>query len=223
MLVLFTATVNNATINVLFSFLEVVLKESGYSNAFCGDLISMFFILGIPASFLAALMVDYSGKFVLASKLAALIHPLCFLAFSLAIQAPGQNSLILLCCFLLSLSMGLTVQSFIQVQLRASNGIIAGSSIMAMSNLILGLVFTSMCYIFKPLRDLSPRGHENVAPLNTFAIFNLSANFIYVLIFNLPDKLELRNKMRCDSCLSKHEPSKTIKPELNFGHVQDKA
>lgn len=196
------------------------MKNSGYSNAFCGDLISVFFIVGIPASFFAALAVDYSGKFVLASKLASLIHPIFFLAFSLVIQSPGQKGLIVICCLLLSLSMGLAVQSFIQVQLRASTGIIAGSSIMAMANIILGLVFTSMCSIFKPLRHLSPVGHEDIVPLNTFAIFNIIANFIYVLIFNMPDREVLKNKMRCNS-KEKQIPTKNIIFEDRLRHNRE--
>lgn len=222
MLVLFTATVNNATINVLFSFLEVVLKKTGYSNTFCGDLISMFFIVGIPASFLVAIVVDYSGKFVLASKLAALIHPIFFLAFSLLIQLPNKSVPIVLCCLLLSLSMALTVQSFIQVQLRASNGIIAGDSVMATSNLILGLVFTFMCYIFKPLRNLSPPDRLDMVPLDTFALFNVTSNLVYVLLFSLPDKAHLSNKMRCLTQKQKQQ-SINIESKKKLSINQDKA
>lgn len=193
LLVLFVATVNNANLNVLFSFLEDVLKQSGYSNEFCGDLISIFFLFGIPASFLTALLVDYSGYFLISSRIACIVHPIFFTAFSYVIQTGNQHAIIVVCCFLFSGSMGMVVQSLIQVQLRA--GIFAESYVMAMSYIILGLVTIIMCSIFKPLRDLSPDDNKNVFPLNTFSLLNITANIIYVFIFRLPNKDKLKRKL----------------------------
>lgn len=179
-----------------------VTQESHYPNTFCGDLICIHFITGIPSNLMAGYIMDKTEHIVKLSRLACCLNGLLFLTLSLLIQMPSVKFFIILVNLAMGISYSFTVQSLIQINLKSMSGIVSVSFIMALLMVSTGIVTSLLSAIFEPLRDISPAESKNLLPMDVFAILNILMNLTFAILYNSPDKGKLREQVESTSRLS---------------------
>lgn len=194
-LLLITISLNTSTIGDLQITLDDILRSHGYSDTFCGLLISHAFIFGIAFSLIGAAWVDNSSNYITVSRMASILYAITYVAFSFSLDFPDIKSVILVTNIFTSFGNSLVIPSLIQVSLRSAASILPEATVAAL-NLFINQTFAAILLNLEPLmRQVSPRDDEYKTLLISFAILVLLVNLLYSATFKMPKRKNLQEKL----------------------------
>lgn len=194
-LLLITISLDTSTMNDLQIILDDILRSHGYSDTFCGILISHAFIFGIAFSLIGAAWVDNSSNYITVSRMASVLYAFTFVALCLSLDFPRIKSVILVTNIFASFGNSLVLPALIQVSLRSAASILPEATVAAL-NLFINQTLAAILINFEPLmRRVSPNEDEYRTLLISFASLVLIVNLLYAITFKKPKRKYLLEKL----------------------------
>lgn len=190
-----TVSLNTSTMNDIQIILDDILRSHGYSDTFCGILISHAFIFGIAFSLIGAAWLDNSSNYITVSRMASVLYGFMFVVFCISLDFPNIKSVILVTNIFASFGNSLVVPALIQVSLRSASSILPEATVAALT-LFMNQIFAALLINFEPLmRNLSPQNDEYRVLLVSFGAIVLFVNILYASTFKKPKRKHLKDRL----------------------------
>lgn len=193
-LLLIEFSINASSIASLQVVLEEILRSNGYSNQFCGTVISQSFILGIIFGLLSATWVDKSSDYVTICRIASLLFATGFTTFCISLNFSDIRSVILVANTFASFGSSLLMPSVIQTTFRCASGILPEATISAISILLTQSLIVLLIYLEGPLQR-SKLSEKYIVLLAFFGSIILLFNILFAFKFKEPDREQLKQKL----------------------------
>lgn len=149
-----TLALNSAVLGCEQLQLEDILKARGYTNPFCGLLISHAYVFGTIFMLIAAAWIDNSTNYVKVSRIACVLCVFSYTTFNISIILPNIKNIIIITNIMTSFGASLMYPALMQVSIRCARGILPEATVSAITVIMQQLLTCGLVNLLDPLRNL---------------------------------------------------------------------
>lgn len=194
-LLLINFSLNTSALGAIQLILEDILGTKGYTDDFCGILLSHSYIFGIFFLLIGAAWVDNSSNYINVSRTASLLYGLTFIAFCASLNFSDIHSLILITNVLVSFGNSIVIPALTQVGLRCAATVLPEATVAAISTAMVQIAGALLINLEGPLKQVSPANNIYGTQLSLFAFIVVLFNVLYAVTFKVPHREDLQQQV----------------------------
>lgn len=211
LLLLLNFSINSSALSALQLIFEDILGAKGYSDVFCGELLSHSYIFGIVFLLIGAAWVDNSSNYIGVSRTASLLYGLTFIGFCASLNYPGIHSVIIVSNVLVSFGNSIVIPALTQVCLRCAATILPEAIVSALSVFMAQSAGAILINLEGPLKSLSSIDNTYGVQLAVFAFLVVLLNLLYAITFKVPCRDQLQQHV--SERISLRNPREVLREE----------